>query len=458
MPAKENRMGTQPVGRLLFSMAVPLALSMLIQALYNVVDSIFVARISEAALTAVSLASPMNMLIISFGVGTAVGVNSLIARRLGARRYDEANAAAVNGLFVTLLTAIAFLVFGFVGAGPFIRAYTSDAAIAEMGTSYLRICCVFGVGVFMAMCGERIMQAQGKPVYSMLMQLVGAVTNLILDPILIFGLFGLPALGVRGAAIATVIGQWASMALAFIIIGSRKNDLRITFKGFRPSAGIIRDIYAVGAPSIIMQGIGTVLTICLNAILISFSATAVAVFGAYFKVQSFAMMPMIGMMNAAMSIEAYNYGARNRKRLMHTWRLSLWTGVALMLLCTGLIWLFARDIMTLFNASETMAHMGVAALRTMSSCLPIAAASISASIVFQAVGRGVYSMVISLLRQIFMLIPAAWILARVVGEVNAVWFSFPVAEGVSFLVSAAFMLAAYRRYIRPLDAPVTALT
>lgn len=451
---KENRMGTQPVGRLLFSMAVPLALSMLIQALYNVVDSMFVARISEDALTAVSLASPMNMLMISFGVGTAVGINSLISRRLGAKRHDEANAAAVNGLFVMLLTAAAFVLFGLFGAGPFIRAYTDDPEIAGMGTVYLRLCCVYGLGIFMSFCCERIMQAQGKPVYSMLIQLVGAVTNLILDPIMIFGLFGFPALGVRGAAIATVTGQWLSMVLSFIIVAGKRNDLRITFKGFRPSANILRDIYAVGAPSIIMQGIGTVLTVCMNAILIGFSSTAVAVFGAYFKVQSFVLMPMFGVTNAAMSIEAFNFGARRRDRFMRTWRLSLYTGLALMLIGTGLVWLFSHGIMHLFDASPVMEQMGVAALRIMISCMPVAAISINMSIAYQAVGRGAYSMIVSLLRQIFVLLPAAWILARVTGQVNAVWFAAPIAEAAGLIVSCLMMLRVYRRDIRPLDLPL----
>ena len=449
-PIQPNRMGTQPVGRLLFSMALPLALSMLIQALYNVVDSIFVAQLSEGALTAVSLASPMSMLMIAFGVGTGVGINSLISRRLGAKRFEEANTAAVNGLFVMVLTGLAFLLFGLFGAGPFIRAYTTDPEIAEMGASYLRICSMFSVGIFLSLCCERIMQAQGKPVYSMLMQLVGAVTNLILDPILIFGLLGMPALGVRGAAIATVIGQWVCMVFCFIIIAGKKNDLKITLKKFRPSGRIIRDIYAVGAPSIIMQGISTVLGICMNAILISFSATAVAVFGAYLKVQSFVLMPMMGLMNASMSIEAYSFGARNRTRLMRTLKLSLTAGVIMMCIGTSLVWLFSREIMVLFKASDTMAAMGVAALRIMSSCLPIAAINIGVSIVYQAVGRGMYSMILSLLRQIVVLLPAAWLLARFVGEVNSVWYSFPLAEAAAIFISLAFLLRVYRRHIKPL--------
>lgn len=444
-------MGTQPVGRLLFSMALPLALSMLIQALYNVVDSIFVARLSESALTAVSLASPMNMLMIAFGVGTSVGVNSLISRRLGAKRFEEANAAAVNGLFAMLLTGLAFLLFGILGAGPFIRAYTADPEIAAMGTSYLRICSMFSVGIFMSLCCERIMQAQGKPIYSMIMQLVGAVTNLILDPILIFGLFGMPALGVRGAAIATVIGQWVCMVFCFTIVAGKRSDLKITLKGFRPSGRILGDIYAVGAPSIVMQGITTILGICMNAILIGFSATAVAVFGAYFKVQSFVLMPVMGMMNASMSIEAYSFGARNRTRLMRALRLCLTVGFIMMCIGTSMIWLFSREIMMLFKASETMSAMGVAALRTMSACLPIAAINIGISVLYQAVGRGVYSMVVSLLRQIVVLLPAAFLLARFTGQVNAVWFSFPLAEGLALFISLAFLLRVYRRHVKPLE-------
>ena len=451
--AGHNRMGTQPEGKLLFSMAVPLALSMLIQALYNVVDSIFVSRVSENALTAVSLASPMCMLTIAFGVGTSVGVNSLISRRLGAKRLDEANAAAVNGLFLLLLTSIPFVLFGIFGAGPFIRAYTNDPEIAELGTVYLRICSVWVLGIFLSLCCERIMQAQGKPVYSMLIQMTGAVTNLILDPIMIFGLFGCPAMGVRGAAIATVLGQWVSMALSFLIIMGKKNDLVIRFNGFRPDWRILGDIYKVGAPSIVMQAIGTVMTVFMNAILIGFSSTAVAVFGAYFKVQSFVMMPMIGMYNAAISIEAYNFGARNRKRLMRTWRISMLTGFVMMVIGVSLVWIFSHEIMALFGASPAMEALGIPALRTMSSALLLASICISVSILCQAVGRGMYSMIVSILRQLAVLLPAAWILSKAFGTVTAVWFSFPIAEVASLLLCVYYMARVYNGMIKPLDLP-----
>ena len=446
--ARSSRMGTLPEGKLLLSMAVPLSASMIFQALYNVVDSIFVSYISEAALTGVSLAYPMTMLMIAVAVGTGVGINSLISRRLGAGERQEANRAADNGLLLMVLSALAFVAFGVFGARPFIMAFTEDPAIVEMGATYLSICCTFCIGIFMQIFCERVMQAQGKNFYAMLMQLVGAVFNIIFDPILIFGLLGFPKMGIAGAAVATVAGQMISMLFSLFLVFSKRSEVRITLKGFRPEGRTIREIYQVGLPSVVMQAIGTVMNLLMNAILIAFADTAVAVFGVYFKVQSFALMPLIGMCNAAMSIMAYNYGARKKDRLMRTWRLAARAGVVMMVLFTLLFVLLPDEILGLFNASEEMLRIGRAALTIMPLALPIAAVNISISVTFQAVGNGMSSMFLSLARQLFVLVPAAWLLAKITGEVTAVWWSFPIAELAALVISIVLFRKTYRDRIQ----------
>ena len=452
--SRENRMGTQPEGRLLWSMGVPLSLSMLTQALYNIVDSIFVSRLGENALTAVSLAYPMYMLMIAVSVGTGVGINSLISRRLGAKRFEEANMAASNGLFLMLLSALVFVLFGVFGAGPFIRAYTQTPEVQQMGATYLSIICTVCVGVFIQVLCERIMQAQGKNLYAMLMQLLGAVINIIFDPILIFGLWGFPKMGIAGAAVATVAGQLISMCFSLVMVLSPRSEVRLRIRGFRPDGKSIRDIYQVGLPAIVMQGVGTVMNLAMNAILIAFSETAVALFGVYFKIQSIAIMPLIGVTNASMSIMAYNFGARNKSRLMRTFHLTVRAGALMMLVMTGVFLLFPDAILSLFNASPDMLRIGRAALSIMPLCLPIAACNISMSVVFQAVGNGMYSMFISLARQLVVLVPAAWILARLTNDVTAVWWSFPIAEVAAVLMSAYLLAKAYRNRIQPLEITV----
>ncbi len=443
-------MGEMPEGKLLFSMAVPLAFSMLIQALYNFVDSIFVSRIGENALTAVTLAYPMFMLMISVAVGTGVGVNSLISRRLGAKRIDEANRAAGNGMLLMALASLAFVLFGIFGAKPFVNAYTDVAETAEMGGTYLSIVCTFCFGLFMQVFCERIMQSQGKNVAAMLMQLVGAVINIVLDPILIFGLYGFPEMGIAGAAVATVVGQIVGMLFSFLLILGKSSAIRIRLSACRPHSKTIRDIYAVGIPSIVLQAIGTVMTLAMNAILIGFSETAVAVFGVYFKVQSVALMPLFGMTNAAMSIMAYNFGARNKPRLMRTYRLALVSGVIIMSVMSALFITFSHEILALFNASPDMQLIGGAALTIIPLHLPIAAICITNSTVFQAVGKGAYCMIISFTRQLFVLVPVAWLIARLTRDMTAVWWSFPISEAVSFALSLIFMVNVYRTYIKPL--------
>lgn len=449
--AQINKMGVQPEGKLLFSMGVPLATSMLIQALYNIVDSVFVSYIGENALTAVTLAYPIFMLMIAVAVGTGVGINSLISRRLGAKRFAEAELAAGNGFFVMLLSSLVFVLFGIFGAGRFMRAYTDSPETAAYGTTYLSIICTYCVGLFIQVFCERIMQSQGKNLYAMLMQLVGAVLNIIFDPILIFGLLGFPALGIAGAAIATVGGQIVAMLFSLVIILGKKNEVRLELKGFRPDWPSIRGIYEVGFPTIVLQAIGTVMTLILNSILIAFTETAVAVFGVYFRVQSIALMPLLGLTNASMSIIAYNYGACNKKRVMRTWKLTVIVGVILMAIMTALFLLLPDQILGMFNASEDMLLIGRAALTIIPLSLTISAVSICCSMMFQAIGKGSYSMYISLARQLVVLVPVAWLLAKFVGSVTAVWWAFPIAEVFSVIISLLMFGYVYNQRIRTLQ-------
>lgn len=451
-PAQPNKMGVLPEGKLLFSMGVPLALSMLTQALYNIVDSIFVSFIDESALTAVTLSYPIFMLMISVAVGTGVGINSLISRRLGAKRFAEAELAASNGFFLMLFSSLLFVVFGLFFAKPFISAYTSTPETAAYGVDYLSIVSTFSVGLFIQVFCERIMQSQGKNLYSMLMQLVGAVVNIVLDPILIFGLLGFPKLGVAGAAIATVIGQMTSMVFSLFVVFGKNNDVRLNLKDFKPDLASIKGIYEVGLPTIILQSIGTVMTLALNAILITFSETAVAVFGAYFRVQSIAYMPLFGTTNAALSIIAYNYGACNRKRVMRTWKLMLVSGLVLMIVMAALFLLLPDQILGMFNASADMLRIGHSALTIIPLGLPIAVVSICCSMLFQAVGKGSFSMYISLARQLVFLIPTAWALAKITSDVTAVWWAFPVSEAFSVFLSLALFASIYRSRIQTLSA------
>lgn len=444
-------MGTAPEGRLLFSMSVPIVVSMTVQALYNVVDSIFVSRISENALTAVSLSYPIQMLMISFGVGTGVGINALLSRRLGERRYEEADRAAANGLFLELITAALFALLGLLFVKPFMAAYTGDPEIYRLGVDYLSVCMVFGFGIFMQFACERIMLAQGKTVYTMLMQLLGAIVNIVLDPILIFGLLGFPALGVKGAAIATVAGQMAGMLLGFYVLFFTKHDIHIRFRGFRPSGAVIRDIYQVGASSIVLQSLGTVMNLCMNAILIGYTATAVAVFGAYFKLESFVFMPVFGMNGSSMSIMAYNFGARNKKRLLRTWRITLLAALTVMTAGLGVFLLLPAQLLSVFNPSAEMLALGVPALRILSLTFPLAAVTISCSIFFQALGKGVYSMVLSMIRQLVFLIPAAYLFSYFFQRVGAVWWSFLTAELASLVLSGFFVARIMKTLVNPLE-------
>lgn len=445
-PVTENKMGVMPVNKLLLTMSVPMMLSMLVQALYNIVDSIFVSRISENALTAVSLAFPIQQLMIALASGTCVGVNALLSRSLGEKNYKKVNKTAINALFLMLLNYLVFLVVGIFVAEPFYLAQTTDPEIIDFGVQYLQVVCMFSFGIFFQVAFERLLQSTGKTIYSMITQMLGAIINIILDPILIFGLLGAPRMGVAGAAIATVIGQIIAAFTAMIINYKKNHEVNLNFKGFKPSLTIIKQIYSVGIPSIIMQSIGSVMVFCMNQILIVFSTTATAVFGVYFKLQSFVFMPILGLNNGMVPIVAYNYGARKKDRLLKIVKLSMLYAVGIM--CIGIVvfQLIPDKLFLLFDASDHMLSMGIPALRIISIHFPIAGICIISSSMFQALGNAVYSMINSICRQILVLIPAAWLLAQL-GNVDYVWWAFPIAEVVSLIINVFFMIRINKKVI-----------
>lgn len=438
-PVTENKMGVMPVNQLLLTMSVPMMLSMLVQALYNIVDSIFVARISENALTAVSLAFPIQQLMIALGGGTCVGVNALLSRALGEKDFNKVNKSAVNAVFLMVLNAVVFFFIGIFVVEPFYLAQTTDPEIIEYGIQYLRIVCMFSFGIYFQFVFERLLQSTGNTFYTMITQLVGALTNIILDPILIFGLLGMPKMGVMGAAAATVIGQIAAAVTAIIINHKKNHEVKLDFKGFSPSLTIIKQIYAVGIPSIIMQSIGSIMVFCMNQILIAFSTTATAVFGVYFKLQSFIFMPIFGMNNGMVPIVAYNYGAQKKDRLIKTVKLSMLYAVGIMCIGTLVFQWIPDKLFMLFDASDHMLAMGIPALRIISVHFPLAGICIIAGSMFQALGNAVYSMITSICRQLLVLLPAAWLLAQL-GNVDYVWWSFPIAEIVSLALNIIFLI------------------
>ena len=445
----ENIMGTMDVNPLLIKLSIPMMISMLVQALYNVVDSIFVARVSENALTAVSLAFSLQNMMFAVGIGTGVGVNALLSKSLGEKNQYRANKTAENGLFLALCSYLVFLVLGLTVVRPYFYAQTADADIAEQGIRYLTICCVLSLGMFMQVMNEKLLAATSRTTLSMISQLVGAIVNIILDPIFIFGYCGEALSGTTGAAVATVIGQFcgAGMTLYF---NTRKNpDIQLDFKGFRPSAEAIKRIYVVGLPSIAMQCVGSVMTFFMNQILMAFSATAVAVFGVYFKLQSFVFMPIFGMNNGMVPIIAYNYGARKPARIMQTIKLAIAYAVGIMVVAVVVFQIFPVQLLGVFQASEEMLAIGVPALRTLSLCFLVGGFTIVASSVFQALGKGLLSMSISIFRQLVLVLPLAYLFS-LTGELNLVWWSFPVAEVLAGALAAFYLRRAYRRVIRPL--------
>lgn len=448
-----EKMGTMPVGKLLFSMAAPMVIAMIVQALYNVVDSIFVAQISENALTAVSLAFPMQMLIIAVSTGIGVGTNAALSRSLGEGDAKRAGRIALNGLFLSLIGCMIFLVFGIFGAGPFMSAQkpanASPADIAEIvsgGTQYLSICAICSFCIYFEIAFERLLQATGRTVETLISQGSGAVVNIILDPIMIFTL----DMGVAGAAVATVLGQFVACIIALVFNLKRNKELEFNFKGFRPEWKIVQVILAIGVPSILMQAIGSLMNICMNQILLSFTATAAAVFGVYYKLQSMIFMPIFGLNNGMVPIVSYNYGARNRERIIKTIKLAMIYAVSMMMLGIALMQTIPDKMLLLFDASENMLGIGVPALRTLSISFVFAGFCIVTSSVCQALGNGIYSIMISFFRQLVVLLPVAYLMS-LSNNVNLVWWSFPIAEIASMTCSVVFLLRINKRVLRPLS-------
>ena len=446
---RENKMGVMPVGRLLMNMALPMILSMLVQALYNVVDSVYVSQVSESAVTALSLAFPVQNLLIGFAVGIGVGVNSLLSKSLGQKDQQMANKTAGNGILLILIAAAIFMIFGMTASRPYFAMQSKVAQTVEGGTAYLSICCVFCLRVIEEVLGERLLQSTGRTVYTMITQGVGAVINIVLDPILIHGRFGLPAMGVAGAAVATVIGQWVAAILAVIFNLKCNPEVHFGLRYIKPNLKIIRAILTVGVPSIIMNGIGSIMNFGMNQILQSFMETATSVFGIYFKLQSFFLMPLFGINNATISIIAYNYGAQKPELITKTLKFACIAALALM--CTGTLvfQLLPELLLDMFNPSEEFLSMGISALRIISINFPVAAVCIALGASFQALGNGMYATIISLCRQLIVLLPVAFLLS-LSGNVNLVWLSFPIAEVVSLALTVTFFVRIYRKKIRPL--------
>jgi putative MATE family efflux protein len=449
IPRKENKMGVMPVNRLLLSMSIPMMLSMFVQALYNIVDSIFVSQISENALTAVSLAFPVQNLMIAVGVGTGVGVNALLSRSLGEKKFALASKAANNGILLVFLSFLAFAAFGIAGSEFYFRTQTDITEIVSYGTNYLSICCTFSFAMYGQVIFERLLQSTGKTFYSMIAQVVGAVVNMILDPIMIFGYLGFPRMEVAGAAVATVIGQSAAMLTALFFNIRKNHEITLSLRELRPNAEVIKKICSVGIPSVIIISIGSVMTYGLNRILLSFTATATAVFGVYFRLQSFVFMPVFGLNHGMVPIVAYNYGARKRERMVKTIKLCVTYAVSIMLMGLAVFQIMPGKLLMLFNATEEMLAIGIPSLRIISISFTFAGFCIIVGSVFQALGNGVLSMTVSVVRQLVVLLPAAYLLS-LTGSVNAVWWSFPIAEIASMALSVIFMVRVYNKVIKPI--------
>ncbi len=447
--AKENKMGTAPMLKLLISMSLPSMFSMLVQSLYNIVDSMFVAQVSEDALTAVSLAFPVQTVLMAVAVGTGVGVNSLISRRLGEKNQDAADTAATHGIVLALFSWVLFALFGIFFTRTFFSAFSDNPAIVEMGCQYGYIVTIFSFGVLVQIAIEKILQATGNMIYPMIFILVGAVTNIILDPILIFGYLGMPAMGVAGAAIATVAGQIFAMLLSLYVVFRKDHAVKISFKGFKFSFKMVKQIYSVGLPSIIMQSITSVLTAALNAILAGFSSTAVSVLGVYYKLQSFVFMPVFGLTHGVLPIVGYNYGARNKKRMTEAFKYGCIIGGCIMLVGNLIFLLFPELLLKIFSASDYMLEIGVPALQIISTCFIPAAVGIMFSTVFQAVGQGGKSLFLSALRQLVVILPVAYGLSKL--GLGYVWYAFPIAEVVSLVAGIFLYTRLYRRHIKNLQ-------
>lgn len=443
---QENKMGIVPIPQLLLGMSLPMMVSMLIQALYNVVDSIFVARINENALTAVSLVFPIQMLMIAVGGGVCVGVNALLSRSLGEKNYERVNASACNGIFLTIFCYVIFAVLGTGLADFFLRVQTTDPQIRTYGTTYMRIISICCIGLYMQLMMERLLQSTGRTFLTMITQSTGAIINLIMDPILIFGLLGAPKMGVAGAALATIFGQIVAMLLALFMNIKCNPEVSINMKGFRPDGQILRRILTVGVPTTVVQAIGSVMTFGFNKILLMFTPTATAVFGVYFKLNSFVFMPVFGLNNGMVPIIAYNYGARNKKRIVETMRLSVIVAVCLMLVGLAAFMAVPDKLLGFFSASEEMLAIGIPALRIISLSFLFAGYCIIIGSVFQALGNGIYSLWVSLARQLFVLLPSAYLLAVLCG-LDYIWWSFPIAEIASVALTTILLRRIYKEKI-----------
>lgn len=451
MGQSENKMGVMPEGKLLINMSLPMMISMLVQALYNIVDSIFVSKISEDALTAVSLAFPLQALIIAIAAGTGVGVNALVSRALGEKDGEKANKTAVNGIFVYIVSYIVVAIVGTILVRPFYAMQTgaTQKHILEFGVQYLSIVMLFSIGIFMQFIFERLLQSTGRTFYTMISQTTGAVINIILDPILIFGLCGMPKMGIKGAAIATVTGQIVAGLEAFLWNLWKNSDIKISFKGFRPDKRIIANIYQIGVPSIIMQSIGSVMTTGMNLILMGISSTAAAVFGVYFKLQSFFFMPVFGLNNGLIPIISYNFGARKKKRMINTLKYGYL--IAFLFTFVGFLCfeIMPAQLLSLFEASDKMLKIGVPALRVIGLHYLIAWFCIVTGTLFQAVGKATYSLYVSVARQLVVLLPVAYVLAKI-GGLTFIWWSFPIAEIMSLAISLVCMKLTFNKVLKDL--------
>lgn len=437
MEQQEHKLGSTKIPTLLLQMSLPIMISMLVQALYNIVDSMYVSRYSDDAFTAVSLVFPIQILLIAVATGTGVGANSLLSRRLGEKNQKEVNSVAVHSLLLAIFSALVFALFGFFGANAFIRMFSSDATVISMGHDYLFICTVFSFGLFLQIACERLMQACGKSMYSMITQGLGAIINIILDPILIFGLAGFPALGIKGAAIATVVGQIIAMLVGLLIVHRKVTDIHLNIRGFRPNYKIIKEIYVVGIPSILLQSLSSVMTMGLNAMLTPISIISVRVLSVYFKLQSFIFMPVFGLTSGMIPIVAFNLGARKKERIMQTIKLSIIAACSIMLLGTVLLQLFPAQLIGIFSKEQELITQGIVSLRIISSSFVLAGVAIVLTSVFQAVGNGIFSLIMSFVRQIVILLPVAFILSRFLGS-TGVWLAFLVAEFVSTAMALYF--------------------
>lgn len=446
---KENKMGVMPIQKLLLGMSVPMMISMLVQALYNIVDSMFVARLNENALTAVSLAFPVQNLMIAVGTGTGVGVNALVSRSLGEKNTVYANKAANNGVYLSIFSAVAFALLSLFFGRFFFAVQTDDPQIIAYGTSYVYVIGILSIGMFFQFITERLLQSTGKTIYTMFTQGLGAIINIILDPIMIFGLFGFPRMEIAGAAVATVTGQIIAAGLGLWFNRTKNHELHISLRKYKVEKEVVKGIYSVGIPSIIMASIGSVMTFGVNKILMAFTSTAAAVFGVYFKLQSFVFMPVFGLNNGMVPIVAYNYGARKPDRIMKTMRLSIVYAVTIMVAGFAVFQLMPEALLSIFDASEEMVEIGVPALRIISFSFLGAGFGIVSSSVFQALGHGMLSLIVSILRQLIVILPAAWLLARI-GGIHMVWWAFPIAEIFSALVCFLFVKKVYRNEIKPL--------